>query len=117
MLAKGHSLAACAGAIGVSRDTIYEWKEVHPEFSDIIKRGQMKSVLAWEQKLFDVARGEGNATAVIFGLKNRAKDEWSDMTRAEITGKDGEPLIPSTSDLERAKAVAALVAAAKKGGE
>lgn len=112
MLARGHSLTACAGHIGVSRQTIYEWKEVHPEFADTVKRGQAKSALAWENKLMS---GEGNATLLIFGLKNRAKDEWSDMTRSEITGKDGEALIPTMTDLERAKAVAALVAGVKQG--
>lgn len=94
-LAEGHSLEGVAGKIGVARSTIYEWVETHPEFSDAVKVGQSKSVLWWEERLRKVAEkggGPGTATAVIFGLKNRAPDAWRDISRTEHTGKDGEPL-------------------------
>lgn len=41
-LALGYTLASWAGSIGVSRDTVYEWANVHPEFSDAIKKGAQK---------------------------------------------------------------------------
>jgi hypothetical protein len=35
-----------------------------------------------------VARGEdGNPTAVIFGLKNRAPDQWRDKTEQDVNAK------------------------------
>jgi len=37
-------------------------------------------------------QGGGNATAAIFGVKNRAKDDWADVTKTELTGKDGGPV-------------------------
>ena len=92
-LADGYSLEAFAGEIGVCRDTIYEWKNVHPEFSDAVKRATAKAVLWWEKANRKMATtGEGNATAIIFGLKNRAKEEWRDISRNELSGPDGAPV-------------------------
>ena len=94
-LSDGLSLDACAGLIGVARSTIYEWLEAHPEFSDAVKAGQAKSVLFWERKLLRVAEkggGPGTATAVIFGLKNRAPQAWRDKVDHEHSTPPGAPL-------------------------
>ena len=40
METEGLSLGAVAGLIGVSRDTLYEWTTVHPEFSYAKKVGK-----------------------------------------------------------------------------
>ena len=50
METEGLSLGAVAGLIGVSRDTIYEWATVHPEFSYAKKVGEAKAQLFWERK-------------------------------------------------------------------
>ena len=92
-LADGYSLAALAGEIGVARSTIYEWRANHEEFSDAVKRGQAKAILWWEKANRSLATtGEGNATAIVFGLKNRASDEWRDVKSTEISGPDGGPV-------------------------
>lgn len=86
-LADGYSIAAFAGKIGVTRSTVYEWIDQHPEFSDAIKIGQAKAVLWWEKVNRSFAlTGEGNATAIVFGLKNRAADEWRDKVETEHSG-------------------------------
>ena len=92
-LADGYSLAALAGHLGVARSTVYKWVDEHPEFSDAVKTGQAAATLWWEQANRNLAlTGQGNATAIIFGLKNRAADEWRDVKATEITGKDGGPI-------------------------
>ena len=92
-LADGYSLAALAGHLGVTRQTVYNWVEEHPEFFDAVKTGQAAATLWWEKANRNLAlTGEGNATAIIFGLKNRASDEWRDVKATEITGKDGGPI-------------------------
>lgn len=92
-LADGYSLAALAGHIGVARSTIYKWVDEHEEFSDAVKRGQAKAVLWWENANRSLATGgEGNATSIVFGLKNRAADEWRDVKATEISGPDGAPI-------------------------
>ena len=92
-LAQGYSIAAFAGHIGVARSTVYKWVDTHPEFSDAVKVGQAKAVLWWEDRNRALARGEdGNATSIVFGLKNRAADEWRDVKAIEASGPDGGPI-------------------------
>lgn len=92
-LADGYSIAAFAGQIGVARSTVYKWIDEHEEFSDAIKTGQAKAVLWWETANRSLATtGEGNATAIVFGLKNRASDEWRDVKSTELTGANGGPV-------------------------
>jgi len=103
-LADGFSLAALAGHIGVARSTVYKWVDEHPEFSDAVKTGQAKAVLWWETANRNLAlTGEGNATSIIFGLKNRASDEWRDVKSTEITGKDGGAI--QTDNVQRIERV------------
>ena len=88
VLEQGKSILSLAAHIGVNRSTIYEWMEQYPEFSDTVKRGQDAAAAWWERRLVEFAEsGNGNATAIIFGLKNRAKDEWSDTTKHEHSGQ------------------------------
>jgi transcriptional regulator with XRE-family HTH domain len=94
-MAEGYSLTAFAGKIDVSRSTINEWMENHPEFSEAVSRAKAKRLLKWEEIGLGVARnggGTGSATVVVFGLKNMGGDEWADVQRSEITGKDGAPI-------------------------
>lgn len=89
-LARGHSVTAFAGEIGVARSTVFKWAEEVPEFSDALKVGQAKATAHWERVLSEVAStGKGNATAAIFGLKNRASDDWADKITQEHTGPNG----------------------------
>lgn len=90
---EGYSLTAFAAMIEVDRDTITEWCSVHPEFSLAVKHHKAHRARMWEDRLAKVAdRGgaPGQATAIIFGLKNVAPEEWRDRT--EITGAEGAPL-------------------------
>lgn|SRR3990167_7086635 len=85
-MSTGLSQEAFAGNIGVSEDTIYEWKKVHKEFSEAVKRGVSKSRKFWEE-LGLVGTTEGNhfnAPTWIFNMKNRFK--WKD--RHDITTDD-----------------------------
>ncbi len=87
-LKDGHSLAAFAGTIDVRPKSIYDWMARHPEFDDAVKRAQAKSALWWELRILDLARNnQGNARAVIFGLKNRAAEHWRDRVETEVSGK------------------------------
>lgn len=89
-LALGYSEAVLAGEIGVCLDTISEWKKAHPEFSASVKCGRAKGARIWEDRLAAIAsEGGGNATAVIFALKNRIPSEWRDKTEQEVSGTVG----------------------------
>ena len=89
-MGKGFSLTAFAGHVGVSRETIYEWARVHPEFSDAVKAAQAGRCNALEKGLLDQELAGPQITARIFALKNAAPLDWRD--RIEHTGDGGGPI-------------------------
>jgi hypothetical protein len=89
-MGKGFSLTAFAGKIGVSRECIYEWARVHPEFSSAVKSAQSARCTALEEGLLDQTLAGPQITARIFALKNAAPLDWRD--RYEHTGADGGPI-------------------------
>lgn len=74
---QGYSATAVAGKLRISRSTFYKWAEANPEFSDALNIGRACSQAWWEDKLRTVAEtNEGNASAAIFGVKNRGAEDW-----------------------------------------
>jgi hypothetical protein len=74
LMTKGLSKDAVAGKLDISRDTLYEWCQIHEEFSDSIKEGEAKSRYYWEKIGMDGMMGKikGFRPAVwIFIMKNR----------------------------------------------
>ena len=83
----GYSYESFAGVVGVSKQTIYDWEKAYPDFLDAKKSNEGKSQFWWEKRLKLFATdGDGNATAIIFGLKNRAPASWRDKTETEHSG-------------------------------
>lgn len=88
-MSQGYSVTAFAGSIGVARDTVYHWAKENPEFSDALNTARAASAVWWEERLRAVAeRGEGNATAAIFGLKNRVAHEWRERQEVQHGATD-----------------------------
>lgn len=115
LLADGKSLTAAAGEMGIHRDTAYAWMDAHPEFSDAIKRGRAKGVSVWEDRLQEMAtKGGGNATALIFAMKNLYREDWNDRTSHEHTGKDGEAIKTEEVGQGAAKLAAFVAALAER---
>lgn len=95
-MARGYSFTAFAGSIGVCRATLDNWAEAHPEFLGARNRAKAKRLMHWETAGLKVAEkggGPGTAQMIAFGLKNMGDGEWVDLTKREVTGKDGEPLV------------------------
>ena len=87
-MVEGYSVTALAGHIGVARSTVFKWAEENEEFSDALKSGQASAALWWEKALRQVAiSGEGNASAAIFGVKNRSSEEWKDKQEVQHVGE------------------------------
>ena len=86
-MADGASVQSFAAEIDVARSTINKWAEDHPAFSEALSRGKAKCAAWWEKtgrKL--AATGEGNASMVIFGLKNMGDGDWHDKSQVEHGG-------------------------------
>ena len=87
-MAEGFSEAVLAGRLDVTVTTVANRKNEHPEFFKAVKRGAAKGAEVWEARLHTLASsGEGNATAIIFGLKNRVPSLWRDKTEQEMSGQ------------------------------
>lgn len=101
-----------AEAFGVDEATLYRWLEKHPEFREAISNAKDSKDSHVEQCLYERATGvkvKGETgiyevlpeiTAIKFWLINRRREQWRDVQRIEHTGKDGEQLFPSLSDLK-----------------
>tara|TARA_R110002074_G_C12558458_1_gene667629 strand:- start:25531 stop:25965 length:435 start_codon:yes stop_codon:yes gene_type:complete len=105
----GLSLTAFAGQIGVCRDTLYEWRDQHSEFSDAIKKHRAARVLYLETSMLGAEAGH-SVTSRIFALKNACPEEWRDKQEHEHTGKDGGPIkTEDVTPLDTARAIAFLL--------
>lgn len=87
-MGRGHSATAFAGEIGVSRDTLYDWRGKYPDFMEAMKVGQAKRVLFWEREHMRITEtGEGMIVGSIFALKNAdPTDPEGYRDRHEIIG-------------------------------
>ena len=84
--ALGHTLTATAALIGVSADTISEWRGHHPEFNDAATRADPIRQCFYEGHLIDLVRRGGDSTrfsAVRFALVNVARYDWREKVAAE----------------------------------
>lgn len=80
-MSEGKSLVQFAVSIGVSRDSIYEWEKVHPEFKLACKAAKEAAQSWWEDLLMKAAQSTSksfNITAIIFSMKNRFKNDYGD---------------------------------------
>jgi hypothetical protein len=89
-MAEGLSFESFAGLKKVSRQTIYDWADKHPEFLDAKNKGFEANRLFYERAgVQQVMTGQGSATALIFNLKNRFPSEWRDRRDDENTKIEG----------------------------
>ena len=77
LAAQGLGPSQIARALGISWDTYNKNKKRSSELSEAIKRGEARGLAKVSNSLFKSAN-EGNVTAQIFYLKNRAPEEWAD---------------------------------------
>jgi hypothetical protein len=80
-LSQGKSIARLATDLGVCRDTIYEWRDIHPEFARALKRGKDASQAYWEDVGEEGIVGDlkgFSATAWIFTMKNRFREDYAE---------------------------------------
>ena len=93
-MSDGFSLEAFAGKVSVTKDTVYQWRDKYPEFSDSIKVGFAKCRVFWEDMgkkgLFTDKEEKFNATVWIFNMKNRFG--WRDQQSVELSGPGGGPV-------------------------
>lgn len=86
-MAEGFSFEAFAGELRISKKTLYNWLEENEDFLHAKDEGFQLSRLWWERVGRQIAqKNKGNATAFIFNMKNRFKEDWRDRHEVEQTG-------------------------------
>jgi hypothetical protein len=81
LLTAGKSIARVATNLGVCRDTIYQWRDKHPEFARALSRGKDASQAYWEDRGEDGTFGDCknfSATSWIFTMKNRFREDYAE---------------------------------------
>lgn len=87
-MSEGLSFETFASVIKVDRDTIYEWCNKHPDFSDAKKTASLACQLFWEKLGRNGAAGKiknFNSTAYIYNCKNRFR-------KSETFGNDPDKI-------------------------
>lgn len=88
---RGYSKEACAGAIGISKQTLYDWAKKYPEFLDAISIGEARSQLFWESMAVDYTVHSKNGKQIngqVYGLNMRNRFNWSDKKEITVEEKD-----------------------------
>jgi hypothetical protein len=82
----GFSIAAFAGKIAVSRQSITHWLQKYPEFLLAASIGKSMRLRQWETALMNCAfTGKGNIGAISLGLKNAGRDDWKEVEEIVVT--------------------------------
>lgn len=86
-MTEGKSVVQFAASIGVSKHSIYEWVEHHPDFSDSFQKASSACESYWEKivQAKTVKKIEGSDAVLIFYLKNRFR--WTDRVQQDVTGQ------------------------------
>ena len=95
LAAQGLAEYQIADVLGISQETLIKKKQGYSEFSEAISVGKSKGVATIANALFEKAKS-GDTQAQKYFLNNRDNDNWKDKVTNEVTGKDGEALIPSS---------------------
>jgi hypothetical protein len=81
ILSRGKSLAAICAHLNICRDTLYAWRDAHPDFAASLKAGLQKSQAVWEDLGEQGIKGDiekFGAAPWIFTMKNRFRDHYKE---------------------------------------
>ncbi|MBQ8969190.1 MAG: transposase [Bacteroidaceae bacterium] len=97
---KSCNVSSTCTALGISRQTFYDWKEKYPELKKALDE-EDESILDWaETKLIEQVN-EGNLTALIFFLKTKGKKRgYVESFDANVTANPFEQLMKELPDDE-----------------
>lgn len=102
----GMTVVETADCLNLSDETLRKYYRYEIMTSRAILKGKAVKVL-------DDCLSDGSLDAAKYVLGRLAG--WSETTKAELTGKDGAPIeTKDVSDMDRAKAIATIFAAAMK---
>lgn len=117
MARRGLSFEEIGKSIGVTRQSLANWRTEHPELDKALNQNRDLADADVENALFRAATGydvvetttetdpdgrvavkekkytQYNVTAQIFWLKNRQPAQWRDVQKQEVSGPGGGPIV------------------------
>lgn len=78
----GDSMEQIAKKIGITRKTLYIWRNKSAQINNAISVGKEVADFVVENSLFKQAR-DGNVQAIMFWLKNREPDKWNNKLSSD----------------------------------
>lgn len=91
----GASRAKIAFSLGITHETLIQWENKFPDFSEALKMSKLGSQV-WLEEILQAAILGGvenvQMTGLIFALKSRHPETYREVKVTEIAGKDGDPL-------------------------
>lgn len=86
--ADGKSKTWMAAKLGVSRECIYEWERVHPDFSYALKRAKALEQMWWEDSGQD-GMGADKFNGQVWGRSMAARfpEDWREKQEVDLNGK------------------------------
>jgi len=96
-----HFIKDAAKAVGISRDTVTNWRNADPAFAAAFDAANEDVTEVYESRLKDLALGvkdkdgiiHGDTTALIFALKARAPKKYTERFRHEVSNGQLEGVI------------------------
>ena len=97
---KAANMSATATALGVSRQTLYTWRNTYPELKKMMIDVEESLLDFTESKLLEAIQG-GNLTAIIFHLKTKGKERgYVERVENNVSVNPFEDLMMSLPDDE-----------------
>ena len=90
-MSKGFSQTALAGHLSISKDTLFEWIKLHPNFADAINIAKPKRVEALERTLL-TTESSAVVNARKFALLNADAKEWRCEAQLRVGNIEDETL-------------------------
>jgi len=91
LMSQGFSIVGAAGKLGIGRQTIYDWSNANESFRALMEKAKAARQAHWEEELLKTTSAP-RVTAGLKALGGMRSPDWSDDSRIELTGKDGEAL-------------------------
>jgi len=103
MLSEGASFTEFRAAIGgVTRQTLSNWRDEHPEFLDAYNRAEALGQAYWEKRLRTEIMFDNKANAALVKLYFANRFNWHDKQQTDHTSSDGS-MKPTVIELVAAK--------------
>jgi len=93
---EGKTVTQMAAALDVTKQTLHNWKAVHPEFFDAMTRATIHSQAWWEEmgqaNLISMPGTSLNGSVYSRSMAARFPDDWRESKGVELTGANGGPV-------------------------